>query len=302
MNKWTLFSILATIALFTLAACVSAETIEPVPTPENPFLEEELAAQAIATTVAKKTQIASRVSPYAEISDGERTYLAFWFIWNDETVFLPIAKSAMVDSNLLSCRLDSERGVAIGTLLSGWEFLQDECVVDEDAPGNALPIIRIPGYFDDGIKINHGSESGLADWNIIDLNGEYAGNFAEVITFVVENDFLGSGDLTISIHKTDGPNGELYEDAGTVQTYTLPVEMLQISFSDKQLGNFEYVDDVIYTLKREFTWKIPEGTGVLNLTPGDENWFVLKIDENGIPLSAAYIQIKGVGASATPDN
>ena len=208
MKKWILISILV-VLLLSLSACMSADSIGPTPTPENPFLEEELAAQAIATAVAKKTQIASRVSPYAEISDGERTYLAFWFIWNDETVFLPIAKSAMVDSNLLSCRLDSERGIAIGTLFSGWEFLQDECVVDEDAPENAHPTIRVPGYFDDGIKINHGSESGLVDWNIVDLNGEYAGNFAEVVTLIVENDLLGSGDLSISIHRTHGPNGNL---------------------------------------------------------------------------------------------
>jgi len=301
MKKWILISILV-ILLLSLSACISAETIEPIPTPENPYLEEELAAQAIATIRAEKTQTASTVSPYAEVSNEEQKYLAFWFIWNDETVFLPIAESTMADSGLLSCRLDPEREIAIGTLFSGWKFLQDECVVDEDAPENALPIVRIPGYFDDGIKINHDSEPGVADWNVIDLQGENVENFIEVVTLIVENDLLRSGDLTISIHKTDGPNGEPYEDAGIVPTYTLPVEALQISFSSDQLADFEYVDDVIYALEREFTWKIPEGFRDLNLSPGDENWFVLKIDENGMPLSAATIQIKGVGASATPDN
>ena len=292
MKKWILISILVVLPLL-LSVCTSAETIEPIPTPET-FLEEELAAQDIATARAEKTQIASRILPYAEISDGERTYLAFWFIWNDETVFLPIAESTMADSGLLSCQLDSERGIAIGTLFSGWEFLQDECVVDEDALENALPIIKIAGHFEDGIETE--------GWNVIDLHGEHAENFADVVTFIIENDLLGSGDLFISLYRTDGPNGDSYSAVDTVPTYTLPAEALEISFSSDQLGNFEYVDDVVYALEREFTWNIPAGTGELNLLPGDENWFVLRIDESGLPLSVAHIQIKGVGASATPDN
>jgi hypothetical protein len=175
-------------------------------------------------------------------------------------------------------------------------------VVDEKAPENAFPNIKIPGYFDDGIKIDPINKLDAVDWNVIDLNGEYAGNFAEIVTFIIENDLLGSGDLTISIHRTDSPNGDHYGDVGTVPTYTLPVEMLQITYSSDQLGTFEYVDDVVYDLEREFTWKIPEEYSDLNLSSGDDNWFVLKIDENGRSLSAAYIQIKGVGASATPDN
>ena len=301
MKKCILISILI-IHLLSLSACTSAETIKPAPTPENPYLEEELAAQAIATGSAKRTQSVPADLPYVEISNGKQKYLAFWFIWNDETVFLPIAESTMADSGLLSCQLDSEREIAIGKLFSGWEILQGECVVDEKAPENALPIIRIPGYFDDGIKIDHNNKLDAGDWNIIDLNGEYAGNFAEVVTLIIENDFFGSGDLIISLHRMDGPNGNLYESADTVPTYTLPVEMLQITFSSGQLANFEYVDDVVYALEREFTWNILAGTEELNLSPGDENWFVLKIEENGMPLSAAYIQIKGVGALTPPDN
>ena len=288
-----MFPTVAIVIFLTVAACGSVEAVESDPTPET-FFEEELAAQDIATARAEKTQIASRILPYAEISDGEQTFLAFWFTWNDETVFLPIAESTMADSGLLSCRLDPEREIAIGTLFSGWEFLQDECVVDEDALENALPIIKIAGHFEDGIETE--------GWNVIDLHGEHAENFADVVTFIIENDLLGSGDLFISLYRTDGPNGDSYSAVDTVPTYTLPAEALEISFSSDQLGNFEYVDDVVYALEREFTWKIPAGFRELNLSPGDENWFVLRIDESGLPLSAATIQIKGVGASATPDN
>jgi len=59
--------------------------------------------------------------------------------------------------------------------------------------------------------------------------------------------------------------------------------------------HLEYVDDLIYAMEREFTWKIPSGYPELKLGPGDENWFVLTIDEVGGQLSKANIQIKGVG-------
>ena len=285
-----------------LLACVP---VEPTPTPrvislEEDLAAEELAAEAIATASAQRTEIASRVSPYVEISAGNQKYLAFWFSWNDETVFLPIAESTMTDSGLLSCQLDPGTGLTIGKLFSGLEFVQDECVPDESAPQNALPTIKIPGYFDEGIKLNESNDAESRDWNIIDLNGEYAENFAEMFTFIVENDLLGSGDLTISIYRTDGPNDDQYGDASVVPTYTLPAEALQVTFSSDQLANYEYVDDVIFALERAFTWKIPTGFSNLNLSPGDENWFVLEINEDGREPSKAYIQIKGVGASTIP--
>ncbi len=117
---------------------------------------------------------------------------------------------------------------------------------------------------------------------------------------------LGSGDLTISIYRTDGPNGDHIGDVSVVPTYSLPAETLQISFSIDQLENFEYVDDVLYALERQFTWEIPEGFINLNLSPGDDNWFVLEIremkagnDQDEEYLSEATIQIKGVGTSGT---
>ena len=304
-----LFPTLAIVLLLTVAACGSVDAVESDLTPDNAYLEEELAAEAISTTSAKKTQTPSTDLPYVEISNGKQTYLAFWFTWNDETVFLPIAESSLADSGLLSCQLGSKTDLAIGELFSGWEFFQDDCVVDEKASENALPVIRILGYFDDGIKLDHSDELDAGDWNIIDLNGEYAESFTDVATFIVENDLLGSGDLTISIYRTDGPNGDPYGDESVIPTYSLLAETLQISFSTDQLGTFEYVDDVLYALEREFTWKIPAGFRDLNLSPGDDNWFFLKIREMKAGnnqeeeyLVEAYIQIKGVGASATPDN
>jgi hypothetical protein len=299
MKNWTLFSISAILLLFALPACVLIETHEPDPTPET-FLEEELAAQAIATAKAEKTQTASRVSPYVEISADNQKYLAFWFPWNDETVFLPIAESTMTDSDLLSCRLDPGTELAIGKLFSGLEIVQDECVPDAPAAQNTLPIIKIPGYFDEGINLGESNDAESRDWNIIDLKGEYAENFAQVVTFIVENDLLGSGDLIISIYRMDGPNDDKYGDTSVVPTYILPAQALQVSFSSDQLENFEYVDDVLYALEHAFTWKIPAGFSVLNLSPGDDNWFVLNINESGRELSKAYIQIKGVGAPAAP--
>jgi len=304
MKKWSLFSISA-LLLFTAPACAPVETVEPTPTPrvislEEELAEEERAAEFIATAQAEKTQIASRVSPYVEISAGNQKYLAFWFSWNDETVLLPIAESTMTDSGLLSCQLDLGTGFAIGKLFSGLEILEDECVADETAPQNAPPIIRIPGYFDDGIKLDDSSDAETRDWNIINLNGEYAENFAEIATFIVENDLLGSGDLTISIYRIDDPNSELLGDAHVVPTYTLPAEALQITFSVDQLENFEYVDDVVYALEREFTWKIPAGFNVLDLSPGDENWFVLIINESDREPGKAYFQVKGVSVPASP--
>lgn len=310
MKKWTLFSVF--VLLFVLPACMPAETIEPRPTPRTISLEEdlvaeELAAEAIATAITEKTQIASRVSPYVELSDDEQTFLAFWFKWNDETVFLPVAKGKIIIDNLPSCKLDSKTEIAIGELYSGLEFVQDQCVLAEKAPKNALPIIKIPGYFDNGLNLDHNSEAEAKDWNIIDLNGAYAENFVEIVTIVVENDLLGSGDLTISIYRTDGSTGDQSSDSYVIPTYMLTAESLQITFSNDQLENFEYVDDVVYALERAFTWKIPEGFSVLDLSPGDENWFVLRIREtkagNALEeeyLRSAYIQIKDVCAPVLP--
>ncbi len=53
----------------------------------------------------------------------------------------------------------SDTGLVIGTLFSGLEILEDECVIDEKAPENAFPIIRIPGHFNDGIKLAHSTET-----------------------------------------------------------------------------------------------------------------------------------------------
>lgn len=298
MSKRTLFSLIP-VLLFVLPTCLSTAAVEPDPTPENPYLEEELAAKAIATAKAEKTQIASRVSPYAEISNEELTYLAFWFTWSDETVFLPIAESVMVNSGLASCQLEPGTKIAIGEVFSGPKFEQSKCVDDEKAPENAFPIIRIPGYFDEGIEIG--------SLNVIDLQGGYAENLSDVVTVIIENDLLGSDDVTLSIHRTDGLGSNPYEDEDAIPTYTLPAEVLQITFSDDHLGEFEHADDVVYALEREFTWKVPAGYSDLNLSLGDENWFFLEIKEmqggnhqDTEHLSGAYIQVRGVGISVHP--
>lgn len=290
MKKWILFSSLA--ILLSLPSCTSTATPEPRPTLENPFLEEELAAQAIATARAEKTQTAARVFPYAELSNGRQTYLAFWFIWNNETVFLPIAESKITEASLLSCQLNSDSEIAIGTLFSGFEFIEGECLPDKQALENALPIIKIPGYFEDGIETEN--------LNVIDLHGEYAENLADIVTFIIENDLLGSGDLTLSIHRTDGPGGKPSGEIGIVPTYTLPMEALQITFSSDQLNEFEIAGDVHYFLKRKFTWKISTRYNDLSLRQGDENWFVLVINEVGKEAGKAYLLVKGVGILATP--
>jgi hypothetical protein len=296
---------MAGVLLILLPACASVDAkTEPSPTPRVMSLEEELAeeeraAEAIATTRAEKTQIASRVSPYVKISNEEETYLAFWFQWNDETVFLPLNEVRSSELELVSCQLEPETEILAGKLLSGWEVLQDTCTMDEGAVENASPIIRIPRYFNDGVKIS--SVSDEINWNNIDLQGEYAENLADVITLIVENDLLGSGDLTISIYRSDGPNGKQPGDAHVVPTFMLPAEALQIAFPSNRLENFEYAEDVTYALEREFTWNIPTGFNVLDLSPGSENWFVLKIketiagDAQEEHLGNIYIQVKGVG-------
>ena len=312
MKKWTLYSIFIIYLLGTLPTCAPVETVEPSPTPriislEEDLAEEERAAQAIATRSAEKTQVASRVSPYALLSVEEQSFLAFWFPWNDETAFLPLAEIKPSEHDLATCRLEPGTEIAIGELFSGWELVNDECVPDASAQENALPIIRVPRHFDDGINIDDGNQKDAAGWNVIDLNGEYAENFAEAVAFIIENDLHGSGDLTLSIHRTNGPNGEPSGDLDAAPIYTLPAEALQVSFASEQLANFEYVDDVIYTTGRAFTWEIPEGYSDLNLSPGDENWFVLRIretkagnDQEEEHLGNAYFQVKGVGAPASP--
>jgi len=301
MHKCTLYSIII-VFLLTLPACDPVKTVEPTPTrrvlsPEEDYAAEELVAEIIATASAKKTQSASITLPYIEISNEEKNYLAFWFRWNGETVFLPLADSTMADSSLLTCQLHPETKIAIGELISGWKIVQDECLVDETTPQNASPIVRIPGYFDDGIKFDENDDAETRIWNIIDLNGEYAGNFADIVTFVIENDLLGSSDLTLNLYRTDEPHGEPSDSVHVIPSYYLPAEALQIRFSNDQLGNFEYVDDVIYALKREFTWEILAGFSDLDLSPGDENWFVLKINESEGMSGSTYIQIIEVGTS-----
>lgn len=311
MNKSKLFSILI-LALIMLPACAPMETTEAVPTPkvlslEEELAEEELGAQAIATAYAKKTQIASRVSPYVKLSNGEQRYLAFWFLWNDETIFLPLNEILSTDPELVTCRLDRNIALSAGKLVSGSKLVDAKCVMDERAQENAVPIIRIPRYFEDGLQVVQSNEPDIEEWNVINLNGEHAGNFADIVAFVIENDLFGSGDLTLSLYRTDGPNDVPSGNVHVVPTYVLPAEALQMTFSSEQMGNFEAAGDIVFALERAFTWKIPAGFSVLDLSPGDENWFVLKVREmkagdNQIKeyLGNAYIQIKGVGTSAVP--
>ena len=128
----------------------------------------------------------------------------------------------------------------------------------------------------------------------------YAENLTDVVTFIIENDLLGSGDLTLSIHRTDGPGGEPSGEVGIVPTYTLPMEALQMTFSSDQLNDFEIAGDVHYFLKRKFTWEIPAGYDELNFSSGEENWFLLKLDEGGMEPTKVYLQVKGVGKLASP--
>jgi len=292
MNRQIKISTIALSILMLLTACAPESS---APTPDTSYLEEELAAEAFATASSKNVQTVTKDLSYAEIARDDQTYLAFWFMWNGETAFLPIAQSTSNDLDILSCMVDPNVEIAIGKVFSGLEFIEDECVVDVIATENLPPTIIIPRYFEDGIKIYDNTELDLADWNVIDLNGEFAENFADVIKVIVKNDLIGSGDLVISIYRKDGPNGDLFSDANVIPTYTLPAEKLQIHFTADKLANLEYVDDVIYALEREFTWQIPAGYPELNLFPGDENWFVLKIEEVGRQPSEALIQIKGVG-------
>ncbi|MBC8334400.1 MAG: hypothetical protein ISR59_12250 [Anaerolineales bacterium] len=285
--------ILLTINLLLVLSSCKPVTIES--TPDQSYLEEELAAEAFATASSKEVQIAAKDLPYAEISRDGQAYLAFWFIWNEETVFIPVAHNKSEDIRFIICQVGPDPEIEIGKLFSGYKFIQDECVDDDKTLENASPIIKIPGYFDDGIMIYDGNELDGADWNVIDLNGEYAENLADAINFVIKNDLTGSGDLVISIYRKDGPSGDLYSDDDNPPTFTLPVERLQISFTKDLLADLEYVDDLLYALEREFTWNISAGYPELKLGPGDENWFVLTIDEVGGQFSKANIQIKGVG-------
>jgi len=297
---------LAVILLLMLPACVPNDAVEPGPTPKVISLEEDLAAEeaaadAIATVREEKTQAASRVSPYVKLSDGEKRYLAFWFTWNEETVLLPLANFIATDSGLLTCRIESETGTEAGKLYSGLLVDDDNCLVDEKAMENAPPLIKISRYFEDGVDTQ--------SLNVIDLNGEYAENIADILTIIIKDDLLGSCDLSLSIHRTDRPGGEPFGNEDAVPTYVLPEKMLQISFSPDQMENFEDSRDVVYALEHKFTWKIPDGYNDLNLLSGDENWFVLTIREmkagNNLEeeyQSQVYIQVKGVGTSVSSGN
>jgi hypothetical protein len=286
-------SIVALLVLFTLTACARAEIPKTVSTPTKRSLEEELAeeeraAEYIATKRAEKTQVASRVPPYVRVSNGEGSYLAFRFSWGDEHVLLPINEFYAPDLDLVTCQLDSGSEISPGILISGVNVSKNECVPDNGALENAVPVIKIPGYFNEGLNTE--------EINVIDLNGEYAENLADVLTFVIKNDLLGSGDLTVSLYPTDGPNGDYNDDPDSALTYTLPADTLQVSFTEEQMANFEYAEDPVYALEKKFTWKIPPGYETLNLSAGNENWFVLVFSENGSVPTNVYIHIKGVGA------
>ena len=305
MKKLFLTSTLIAI-LIVFLSCTAIETSEPVPTPDT-YIEEELAAQAIAMAKAEKTQRASREVFYAKISDGDQTYLAFWFAWNTETILLPLAILRSSDSRLITCQVEPATRIAIGELVTGMKLTQGECVTDDNAPENAIPIIKIPGHFEEGIKINSINNIGEKPWNIINLHGKYAQNLSTAISFVVKNDFSGSGDLSLSLHRASGPGGDYDRQAATAPTYTLSTEALQVVFSNDQLDFFEQSEDVVYELEKEFAWKIPTGSEELELSQGDQNWFVLQIRETKSSnkqeeeyLAEAYIQIIGVGAPPKP--
>ena len=281
------------LSIFTLTACASVEMTETVIAPtkmslEDELAEEERAAEFIATKRAEKTQAASRVSPYVRVSNGRSSYLALWFSWDNEHVLLPINEFYAPDLDLVTCQLDSVTRISPGVLIPGVRVSKSECVSDTGALENAPPVIKIPGYFNDGLNTE--------EINVIDLNGEYAGNLADVLSIVIKNDLLGSGDLTMSLYPADGPNGDYNDDPDAAPTYTLPAEALQVTFTEEQIANFEYAEDPVYALERKFTWEIPPGVEALNLSAGDENWFVLVISENGRQPDRAYFQIKGVGA------
>jgi len=311
MKQWIVL-IISSLLLFTLPACAATEVVEPTSTPRVISPEEELAAEeraeeAVATVYAEKTQAASRVSPYIKVSNGKQNLLAFWFLWNDETAFLPLAKFIASDTGLVTCHLESETELTSGTLFSGLELTDDECVTDKVAPANALPAVRIRGYFDNGLQLDCENEAEARDWNVIDLMGESVGNLADVVTIITENDLLGSGDVTLSLYRLDGPDSEPADDALIIPSYVLPAEALQVTFTGEQLADFESAEDVVHALERTFTWNIPAGFSVLDLSPGDENRFVLRVretqaraDQEEEYLRRAYIQIKGVGEPTAP--
>lgn len=289
-----LFPFPALLNTIILLAVISLPACAPLPAPtqmslEDEYAEEERAAESIATARAEETQVtAIRVSPYVEVSNQESNFLAFWFSWNDEHLLLPINEIRAPDLDLVTCQLDSDTEISSGILISGVKVSKEACILDEQARENASPIIEIPAYFDDGLSTE--------EINVIDLSGEYAENLADLLTLVIKNDLLGSGDLTLSLYPVDGPAGGYADDPDSI-TYTLPAEALQVVFTDEQMENFEYVEDLVHALERRFTWIIPPGYENLDLSTGDENWFVLVIRENGRQLDKAYIQIKGVGAS-----
>ena len=110
-------------------------------TPDLSYLEEELAAAAITTASSKEVETIMTDLPYSEISWDSQTYLAFWFIWNEETLFLPIAQSKSDDINFLSCQADSGMEIEIGKIFSGLKFVQNECVLDKKIMENKASII-----------------------------------------------------------------------------------------------------------------------------------------------------------------
>ncbi len=278
------------LSIFTLFACAPIEMTETAYPPTKMSLEEELAeeeraAEFIATKRAEKIQPASIVTSYVEVSNGEQTYLAFWFPWNNEQVLLPLNEIHAPGLDLVSCQLDPDVEISSGVLVSGVNVSKTECMLDEGAQENAPAIIEVRGFFNNGLSTEK--------INVIDLNGEYAENLADILAFIIKNDLLGSGDMTLALHPADGPDGD-YSDDPEALTYTLPAESLQVTFTDAEIGDFEYADDLVYALERKFTWKIPSGHEALHLSAGDENWFVLVISENGTEEAKVYLQIMGV--------
>ena len=81
-------------SLSSLIACTPVKMTKTVNISTKMSLEEERAAEFFLTAMAEKTLAASWVSPYAEVSNEEKSCLVFWFPWNDEYVLLLINESS----------------------------------------------------------------------------------------------------------------------------------------------------------------------------------------------------------------